>query len=196
MEQEDKEILRVLSNMDKIVQHGMTENPMDHDTDLTTMENNEDNDNEDDNNKDSIDIIDFIDEVSSSLLDKNVDICVCERELECKCKDECLCDDDDFHVIQKKQVTLGSNNNLLFEFRFDKKTKLSKKKNLRIFSLNNETEEETPIMDLIRVYEKKKLREEKLFMHQKRIIFPMFDGVSSVKSEEIFFKVNYMMYDQ
>ena len=162
-----------------------------------------------------IDLFELINYLPNIFQDDNLDVCVCERELICKCKDDCICDSDDYHIIHKKTVCIGANSKLLTEFKFEKKVKLSKKKNLRFFTLNRQTEEEIPFMDLIRINEEKKLIDEKVdllapgrgevsvvlpaklekvYLIQLDLMFPMLDGVS-VKSDFINLDINYLLYE-
>lgn len=179
MENQNEEFLDTLSKVDKLYQHAYQDEVISEPT-----ENKEEN----------IDILTILSEVSNSMINKSVDLCVCERELECNCKEECLCDSDDYHIITSKKVILGTNCSYMFDFRFDNKVKLSKKKNLRFFTLNNETNEENPVMDLIRIYENKKLIDEKIKLITNDIQFPTFGDIV-VKSEEIFLKLNYLLYE-
>jgi hypothetical protein len=150
-----------------------------------------------------IDILNVIDKLSITLLNDEFDLCVCERELECKClsHDDCVCDDDNYHIISGKTVYIGSNCHIFIKFAFNKNVILSKKKNLRFFLLKSPeqspkrftNEEEIPVMDLIRVYDGKKFTE-KLNLISDEVWFPLFDK-SSVKPEEILLKINYSLYE-
>src|SRR3990172_12986849 len=70
---------------------------------------------------------------------------ICERKTKCFCKKNCICDSDDYYEISDVNITIGSNNNFIFDVIFSDRMgilfpRFPKKQNLRFFTLNNITD--------------------------------------------------------
>jgi hypothetical protein len=125
---------------------------------------------------------------------------VCERQNECTCKGDCLCDSDQCYQVSSSDLVLGSNNMILFRFQFGEKAALSRMKSYRFFTLHDKTDEEVPVMDLMKVLCKRKKRK---VVKEVNTVFPGLspevhfpvDGDPKVKENEIYFGFNYMLYE-
>jgi hypothetical protein len=89
---------------------------------------------------------------------------------------------------------------VLFRFQFDDKIKIGRMKSYRFFTLHNNTDEEIPVMDVVKILTKRKKRKvvqevNTIFPGMKpQITFPV-DGDAKVKENEISFGLNYMLYE-
>jgi hypothetical protein len=125
---------------------------------------------------------------------------VCERQNTCTCQKECLCDSDECFRVLSSDLVLGSNNMILFRFHFAKKINLGRMKNYRFFTLHDKTDEEVPVMDILKSLGKRKKRKVVKEVNTTfpgmtpQVLFPV-DGVPRVKENEIYFGFNYMLYE-
>lgn len=123
---------------------------------------------------------------------------ICERKNRCKCKtsQECICDSDKYFQVGKIYIQEQSNNMLFFRITFIDQILLGKQKNLRFFQFE-EGDTEKPLIDIIRVSKKHKIYETNLRFPclEKKVEFPVDEDVFiDIKTNEINFAINYMMY--
>lgn len=167
-----------------------------------------DEETQDDVNDVNIPTIDIFKEVASlrdSLTDKNVDLCFCERENVCNCKsqDVCSCDNEDFYTVSEVEIIDGSNSNIIFEFLMMENVSISRLKNVRFFSLDKRTDEETWIMDLLKTIEKRKKKKvvSKYFLKthshndNSYIEYEIFD-TPHLNGKRMQIKIDYLQYSQ
>ena len=142
------------------------------------------------------DSVQFLYDMLELLQDSNTNLYVCERKNSCKCKYECLCDSDTYYSIRDMTMDIASNHCCIFQFYSSEKLKLSKKTNLRFFTLNNLTDEELPLIDIIYVFGKKKKLENlyvKFLGIEDNITFDIFDTIK-LSENEIQFNFDYLGY--
>lgn len=111
---------------------------------------------------------------------------ICERNLKCTCKKKCMCDSDIYHPILSYSMMIGSNCNYICSFMLPFDIKLSSKKILRCFTLDDKTDIETPIIDIIRP-------NKIIFLLNGSISFSIDDTIS-IKNSELIFKFDYMSF--
>lgn len=140
-------------------------------------------------NKDILTIITFL---KAKILDAK-ELCLCERQRECKCKNDCNCDNDNFFEIIDRKFEWMTDNTVLITLRVNENVKLSKKMNLRIFSLDDKDDEVT-IFDVVRVIVKKKLKSEHVHLLEENITIPLMEGFK-MRDGEIMLRMSYMLYE-
>ena len=154
----------------------------------------------------SIDIFKELALLQDSLKNQKADLCFCERENICCCVSsfECECDVEDFHMVSGVEIIEGSNSNLIFEFLTLERVAIPRLKNVRFFALDKETDDETWIMDLLKVVEKRKKKKvvSKYFLKTKTrcnedepkyIHYEIFD-VPHLQGKRIQIKIDYLQY--
>lgn len=179
------EIHKMVSNVNKLYSSA---------NNLTILANEEDESN--------LDIIQFLNDLSDTISNPSVDLCICERQNVCNCKNECICDNDFYYTTKSRKCSIASNCMYLIDLTCIDNIILSNKTNIRLFTLNNITLEEMPILDIVRTYDPKDKNKKKLLstdIHILKtekypsIIIPLFDGLS-IKETDMFIKFNYMLY--
>lgn len=102
--------------------------------------------------------------------DRQINLFACERNNDvCVCKDGyCTCDSDDYSAVLKTELIHTSNNTLNVRMSFDHSFKTSQMKNVRVFSLHEHTDEEIPVMDVIKVI--KKDRKKRKYVECARVV--------------------------
>lgn len=150
----------------------------------------------------TFDSIQYVYKAFDRMKAKDTQLFACERANTCTCKGECLCDSDQCFNVYDSDLTLGSNNIVLLRFRFKEKVTISRMKSIRFFTLHNETDEEVPVMDILKTVGKRKKRKvvqqvDLKFPGLEMGLCPRFpvDGDPKVKDNEIYFSMNYMLYE-
>jgi len=131
----------------------------------------------------------YLYKISDALNNPLVDIFACEREKNCRCKykSTCRCDSDIIHEIYKSSMDFGSNCRFICDLHFkEKDIKFSRKKLIRIFSLDKKTDEEVPIMDI----DKEAIR----FISDQKVGFNVTEKII-IKHSHIIVKFDYMSFD-
>ena len=130
---------------------------------------------------------------------------VCERETRCACADakQCVCDSDDYFPVLSSKSDVGSNCNFTVEFHFERDLKLSRKKNLRFFYLDEKHDDhEVPVVDVVRMSTGKVRDDDIADTHvrffcasqaQPHIEFPLREGVT-IGKQCVHFQFNYLAY--
>jgi len=152
-----------------------------------------------------IDIFKELASLQNSLRDEKVDLCFCERENVCQCisSEVCECDGDDYHTVSDLEIIEGSNTNIIFEFLTLHNVVIPRLKNVRFFTLDKQTDDESWVMDLIKVVEKRKKKKviSKYFLKTKKhdaegyIQYEIFD-VPQLSGKRMQIKINYLQYHQ
>lgn len=178
---------------------------------MTTIENNQIEDSlvwyqkafpmpEETDETNTFDSIQYVYKAFDRMKRPQTQLFACERQNTCTCKGECLCDADQCFQVIASELVLGSNNVVLFRFRFQDKVSMGNMKNYRFFTLNDKTDEEIPVMDILKTLCKRKKRK---VVQEVKVVFPGLtpdvtfpvDGDPKIKDNEIYFSTNYMMYE-
>jgi hypothetical protein len=149
----------------------------------------------------TFDSIQYVYEAFDRMKADDTKLFACERNNICECSnhESCICDSDDCYQVNDMDLILGSNNNIIFKFRFGEKVSIGQLKNIRFFTLHNKTDEECPVLDLMKeICKRKKRRVVKevtmMFPCMKEDVkFPV-DGNPKIRDNEIYFSLNYMNY--
>ena len=145
------------------------------------------------------DSMSYIYQACDIIQEKDTKLYICERELKCKCKKECICDSDNYFKILKFELTEHSNNMISFRFLFENDIVMNKRKNFRLFTLHDNTQEEKPVIDIVKNTDNSRISETNIIFPcmceapNKIVKFPV-DGNICVKYHEIYFSINHMLY--
>jgi hypothetical protein len=146
-----------------------------------------------------VDIQLIIAELKDQFSNSSVDICTSEKSNQCQCKGECLCEDEDYIIMNSVTVEEASNCQLLFHFDCKGKITFGRFKNICVFSLNKETDEEIQLLEIkkkIVKHKKKKVVESceiETKALKKNVSFECLENVDT-KGCHMDFKVSYMQY--
>jgi hypothetical protein len=137
----------------------------------------------------TFDIIKYLSYFEDYLKTNDFYICIRNEICNCKRKEKCICDDDNFIKIQKHVFDICSNCKFNMDFYLPETIKLKKKKILRIFTFDKDNEsEEISVMDIMPSINK-------ILIYQKPELLIDINDKISLKNNKLCISLDYMSYD-
>lgn len=145
-------------------------------------------------------ILDHFDRIDAGKQSGAHRLYVCERNTVCLCKNlnECNCDADDYSEVLSVELIHASNNTMIIRMGFHHAFKTSQMKNMRFFTLNESTDEETPVMDVLKTVRKNSGKRKYVESSMVRIGDKSYDveGNPRVYRGDCSIRVNYMYWTE
>ena len=143
----------------------------------------------------NFDAIMYLESLHDNLLNlvKENKLCICLSEAVCKCNKECFCMDQNFFEVKEVKMELASNCQYYIELTTNN-TNISvpskNKKTINVFSLDDKTQEEHIIIQVIKIIQQ-------IYIHDsKSICFEMDESNITFKNGKLSILFNYMNYTE